>query len=254
MPAAFAVRTVFVLMRAEDKDYAIPPSAEILHAIRVELGDVNVQFGFVPAQDPIAYLQEMLTPIVAAGHLAGVVAISCQRDVYCYLATLDVPLVINGSLYPDGDAIPSIDADNRESGRLLARYLIESGKKRFALLCHNEDQPGDHDFHDGVCEVLAEMDVPATALLVRPYPATQQALRALVQHLVHIPDAPTAFIVRGMEVVETVARLLEEDCAADRRPEIVCDGYVPGVASSVPFVHVVPCLSESDTAHLIGKC
>jgi DNA-binding LacI/PurR family transcriptional regulator len=248
----FSVRTVFVLMRAEDKDYA-GSLANILHAIRDELGDVTVQFGFILPDEPIASLQEMLGPFVSAGRLAGVVAISCQREVYCFLATLGVPLVINGSLYPNGDPIPSIDADNRESGRLLARYLIQTGHSRFAILCRTEGQPGHHDFHDGVSEVLAEMNMPATTLLVREYPPSKQALRALIQHLIQMPDRPSAFILRGSEIVDTVARLLEQDFPVDQRPEIVCDGCLSSGALSIPFVHVETRMSDSETARLIGK-
>src|SRR5438094_5267354 len=45
---SFSVRTVFILMRLEDKDYSTASSAAILDAVRVALGDVNIQFAFVP--------------------------------------------------------------------------------------------------------------------------------------------------------------------------------------------------------------
>ena len=189
----------------------------------------------------------------AARECRRIVAISCPREVYYHLAGLNLPLVIMGSLYPEGRVVPSVDADNRQSGRLLAKYLIEKGHHRLVLLSGHESLPGEHDFHDGLCEVLTEMNLPATELLARSLPGNEAAVGALLRHLLNIEDAPTAYVCRGGETLKrSCAELLVLVSSARAMPEVVCDGY-PAVGSDpFPYVQASPRVGRVDVTNLIS--
>ncbi|HWB54275.1 MAG TPA: hypothetical protein VG722_08780 [Tepidisphaeraceae bacterium] len=242
------VRTVYVLSHIEDTTSSPQLFNTIIQAIRDEMGDVNVQFGLVPSEEGFAYLQELIEPMDKAGQVAGIIAISCPRQAYGYLATLGIPVVIYGSLYSNKDTIPSVDADNRSAGRLLAQYLVERDHGRMALFCNNAGFPGEHDFQQGICDVLAEKQLPATTLLIRSYPPSTSLLRSMVRHILRLDVPPTAFIIRGTEHVSDLRAILDEFCVG-RIPEIVCDGYGPPIQN----VRVMPQLTQLQTVRVICK-
>ncbi|HWB54273.1 MAG TPA: substrate-binding domain-containing protein [Tepidisphaeraceae bacterium] len=253
-----AVKTAVVLVRADDSHFMSQEAGVFVEAIRRELGDVNVLVGFIPAREPVAYLKEMFRTLMSAGQVASVVAISCPREVYCYLATLDVPFAIGGSVYADSDVIPSVDADNREAGLLLTKHLLKKGCRRIILLSTMEGLPGEHDFHDGTSQALVEMNLPPTTLLVCAYPSGHQELLAFLRHLMHSNNPPDAFICHGAYMAEQV-RLALEELALDqaKQPEIVYDG--PPLASGSPNHQVYAATQKGFTqiaqmiAALLGK-
>lgn len=241
-------RTILVLMRGDEVSHGHDLVATFLRALRDEIGEASVQFGFLPESNSLPYARQLLAPMIDAKQIAGVIAVSCPRDVYSYLAGLGIPVVVNGSLYAEDRSIPSLDVDNRAAGRLLAEYLLERKHKRIALLCHHSDQPGQHDFHDGVCEAMSEKGLPATSLLVRRYPGDLHALRGLIFSLMRSEEAPTAIILRGGELVAAVTNVLNEVCAGKGLPKIVCDGYP---TDSRVCAHVAPRLTTKQVAALL---
>ena len=110
--------------------------------IRSAIPEINVQFTFVPENDPVAYVRELIDGSRASGQFAGVVAVSCPPEVYRFLAELRVPAVVYGSLYSSELPIASVDIDNCQCGRLLTQYLVDRGHRRMALLMTGGRPPG----------------------------------------------------------------------------------------------------------------
>jgi LacI family transcriptional regulator len=249
-----SIKTVAVFLRDDDQAGADSASSAVLTSLRQALGHVNLHFGFVPNHDSIAYAQSVLEPMVAAGNLAGVVAISCQREIYCFFRGLGVPLVIMGSLYADGETIPSIDADNKQSGRLLTEYLISKGHRKVALMAGRDSLPGEHDFYDGVSEVLAAKNLPATALLARSFPSNETAGVAMLRHLLRTNDPPTAIVCRGSQMLLTIAEALNTLVpAGQQQPELVCDGYAPISNERFPYIHCSPSVTMRGMTDLMAE-
>jgi DNA-binding LacI/PurR family transcriptional regulator len=202
---ATRVRTVQILLPEEQEGVSPFPMAEpILHAVRRGIGGVNVQFAFVPAFGAVEYVRELVGAAHEAGQLAGVIPISCPRDVYAYLDRLDVPMVVLGSLCPDQDHIASVDADYRQVGRLLAGHMVGRKHRRMAVFVGGEGRPGDHAFLDGISDVLTEAGLPHNAMTVRIFPRDFDAFRAQVAELLSRPDRPDGVICGTSRLVEVV--------------------------------------------------
>ena len=249
--ARSTVRTVYVLLPGGDPvaaNWSMDPFVEGLHR---EMGDVNVQFSFVPRRHGVAYVRELIHGSLDSGQLAGVVPVSCPPEVYRELADLGVPAVAYGTLYSDQEGMPSVDIDNRQCGRLLTQYLIDRGHRRIAFFMTGEGRPGDNDFYDGISEVLAAAGLAHNALVQRLVPGDLEALEAMARQLLDdMADRPTAVIARsgvyadavrsaasglGLAVPDDVEIVFDSE---DQTTLRVDQSLYPHVRSQLPFVQI----------------
>ena len=202
------VQTIFVLLPGGDPSASHWSYQPFIAGIRSEIPDVNVQFTFVPENDPVAYVRELVEGAQSLGQFAGVIAVSCPAEVYTFLAELRVPTVVFGSLHSSHLPITSVDWDSFENGRLLTQYLVDRGHRRIALLLAMAGRPGDNDFLDGICDVLTTSELPPSALIHRLSRSHLDGLRAMTRELMERPDRPTAVITRGSYAVEAAVAIV----------------------------------------------
>ncbi|MEX0642761.1 MAG: substrate-binding domain-containing protein [Pirellulales bacterium] len=215
------------------------------------VGDVRI--GYVPSEAGLAYVKRFIEADLSSGTLAGVVAISCPRDVYRFLGECGSPLVVMGSLYPD-QPYHSIDPDERAAGRMLVSYLIERGHRKLAVFSDSESCPGDNHFRDGTQEALTTANFPASALLWRA-PGTEAAvLRAQVEEILAMPERPTGIVVKLSSWADNIAAIVQEcGLRVPEDVEIVFKGYAVGEAGRSTFPHACPSISYRQTAELAGR-
>lgn len=249
------VRSVYVFVPTSIKNATPLPFDAMIEPIRKGVGDVNVQFCFVPEENGLAYIAELVRPAIDAGHLAGMVAVSCESAVYRYLSGLKIPFVIAGSWYVEDDPTPCVDADNRQSGRSLAKYLVERKHARIAVIHDGgQDRPGDHDFVEGVAEALSAVKLAPNALLVRSYTGDVSSFRAQLRHMIESRNRPTAFICRGLHVADLTRELVEKfGLRVPKDVEITCEDFTSSRMANCDYVHVCPALSISEIADVLGQ-
>ncbi len=191
------VSSICVLLPAGDPSGTHWAYQTFIAGIRNKVSNVTVQFGFVPENDPLPYVRELIDASRESGQFAGVVAVSCPPEVYRYLAELHVPAVVSGSLYSDELSLASVDSDNFECGRLLAQYLISREHRHIALLMTGAGRPGDNLFFDGINAALSETDLPRNALTLRLVRNDIMVLRTITKDLLTGENRPTGIITRG---------------------------------------------------------
>lgn len=226
----------------------------MIEGILAALPDVaDVRVSYVPPQGSVEFVRSLLESVRDSGQLAGVVAISCPRDVYRYLGENQYPLVVIGSLYSD-QPYPSIDTDEHQAGRLLVEYLVARGHHRMALFSDSEDSPGDHYFHDGVSEALTAAKMPHNALVLRAPGLDPAVLAAQMHELLSAADHPTGIIVKLPQWADEMEALVAE-CGL-RVPEDV-EVVFRDVAVVDPgkseFPHARPGISIREFAGLAGR-
>lgn len=247
------VRTIHILL-FEGLEAATSVRIDIMmSAVREAISGVTVQFTVMPDYGSVDYLRELLHPSLDAGHLAGVIPISCSREVYRFLEQLGVPMVVLGSLYPDQHHLPSVDSDYYQAGYLLADHMVRAGHRQMALLVAAEGRPGDHAFYDGVSDALTRAQLPHNALSMRIYPRDPDAFRAQIRQLLQTSDRPTGFICSIDTFVPHVLAVARD--LGLRVPEDLDVAYYgrPGsgdierfahVQTQIPFVGIAQTLAE----------
>ena len=201
---------VYVLLPEDSGAGSTVCCPEFIDGIRGQMPGTNVQFSFLPSRDDVDYVHELLRSAGTGGQVAGIVAVSCGREVYRLLAEAGSPTVVFGSLYPGDVTLPSIDEDNHEAGRLLMRYLIEKGHRRVALFTPADSRPGDNAFLDGIHEVLQQAALPHGTMVMRSLPHEQATTAAAAKELLGSSNRPTAFIVRAEPITRVVASVAAE--------------------------------------------
>lgn len=226
----------------------------IIQGVLASMPDVgNVSLGYVPADAGVPYVKQIIEPVRDSGRLAGVVAVSCTREVYRYLGDAGYPMVVMGSLYAD-QPYPSVDTDERMAGQMLASHLIERGHRRLAMFSDSEANPGDNYFRDGVSEAMTTASMPHNALIWRA-PGTEKAvLEAQVHEILSMPNRPTGIAVKippWADVVASIVRLhglrVPEDI------EIVFKGFAMGEVGKSAFPHACPVVPYRQISLIAGQ-
>ena len=88
--------------------------------------------------------------------MAGLVLLGCPREVQEAALDIGAPAVVFGGVFATTRSLPSVDVDQHEAGRLMARYVVERGHHRIGLITRDTWLPGDNRLLDGVNEVLSE--------------------------------------------------------------------------------------------------
>lgn len=90
------------------------------------------------------------------GHADGLVVVSHHEDDLTLevLREATVPVVFIGRP-ARGRQAPFVDLDNVEGGRLVARHLLERGRRRIAMICGPQDMPAAVDRRAGFEQELA---------------------------------------------------------------------------------------------------
>ena len=249
-----SVRTVFIMMPEDVQGVSSVQLDVMVDAVRNRFGSVNVQFSFVPRENPIEFVKEVVGMAQRTSQYAGVIPISCSREVYRTLSELGGPLVVLGSLFRDQWNLPSVDVDYREVGRLLCRHLVDQGHKRLALLAPGEGRPGDHAFFDGVSDVLTEEGLPHNALTVRIFPRDFESFRAQVVELLDHPDRPTGLICANERLVGVVLAVTKQlNLKSPKDFELAFHSQGTPGSESAAFVHVQPKLPFRQIADRVAE-
>jgi DNA-binding LacI/PurR family transcriptional regulator len=213
----------------------------------------DVRIGYVPNEGGVASAKRLIEPIRQAGQLAGVIAISLSRYIYRYLGESGCPLVVMGSLYSD-QPYYSIDADEREAGRMLVNHLIERGHKKLAVFSDSEYCPGDNFFRDGVNESLTAANRSPSTLIWRTPGTDPAVLRAQLVELLTMPERPTGIVVKLPRWADEIAEIVQQ--RGLRVPddiEIVFKGFAMGEAGKSKFPHACPSFPYRQIAGMVGQ-
>lgn len=247
------VQTVSILAPAFARSGAVRFDL-LIQSVVARLPDVaDIRVSYIPAERSVDFVRGLLEPLRDSGKLAGVVAVSCPREVYRYLGENNYPMVVLGSLYAD-QPYPSVDTDEHQAGRMLTEYLIERGHKRIALFSDSEGCPGDSKFHDGVSEALTAASFPHNALIWRAPGLDPGVLKAQVDELLAAKERPTSILVRLTRWADEIAELVRaRGLRVPEDIEIVFKGFALGEPGRSAFPHVRPCIPYREMADLVGQ-
>jgi hypothetical protein len=251
------VKVVYVLMPEERANYSAVPLDLLIDSLSHPTHEPNsipeqysVQFSFLPRDEQVLHVKQLLAPTKLNWELCGVVAISCSREIYRYLHKEGVPLVVLGSLDHDLQELSSIDADHFECGRLLAEYLFANGHERIAMLGISNGRPGDHDFLDGIVEAMTAARKPPNSLIARLCPNDLETLRVQAEATLSHADRPTGVVCRGERMLNLILPIAAQlGLAVPDDLELVYETFSSAHVDHVRF----PCAQTSEPFERIAQ-
>jgi DNA-binding LacI/PurR family transcriptional regulator len=167
-----------------------------LSGLAATLAGFNIQFDFIPQRDSESHVKQLMDQGLALGTLSAVVLVGCPREVQEQVLLRGVPALVLGSDYSSTRQLPSVDADQFETGRLAAEYLLKRGHRRIALLMRETWFPGDRRMFEGVGRALDEAKLGHDALMLRNLAVDPAMLAADLQRMLIQEDPPTGCVCR----------------------------------------------------------
>lgn len=249
------MQTMFVLGPEALRLLILDRYIDILKIVGDEIHCTNINYGFIPETEGVAYVRQLLASSIANGTVIGILAVSCPHEIYKFLADTGMPTAVYGSVYYDTPNLPSLDLDNREAGRILTAHLTGRGHRRIAVLATNRGRPGDHDFIEGVTDALTTAGLPPNALILRIAPHTRDSCRHEVRRLLKSTNRPTGLIVRGEHMVSAAhAAVVDMGLDIPSQLDLVFQMVSPNALEDrLPYPHASPKYSGEKSARLLAK-
>ncbi|MEK6237999.1 MAG: substrate-binding domain-containing protein, partial [Planctomycetales bacterium] len=224
-------------------------TGELVDGLREANPEHDLQINYLPADDSVGYVSELLTEIVDRQRSRqGLILFGCPRRVQEIAAASSVPTVIFGSRYPTAASAPCVSVDNVAKGRVAADYLLNRGHQRIGLLMRETWIPGDRRVFEGVNQRLAEAELTQGALTLRSVPPDEDSIFAELAEWLSSSDAPTGIICqhRFADSLANCVQRLNYRIPNDLEVVIETTDYrakftsaVPHTLAQVPFVERV---------------
>jgi DNA-binding LacI/PurR family transcriptional regulator len=207
-PEKSLVRSVYVLL-SPDRSWGALTRGEVMDGLWRALPEVGLHFVVLPKNNEKRYTEDLLNGAATLGQLFGVVAVSCPRSVYNYLAGVAAPVVVIGSVDSEEGTLPSVDADQRQAGRLLAECVLKRGCHQVIAFMPELWRPGDNLFMEGLADSLGKGGISAGSLRVWSLPAVAQIVQDRVVNLLADVEERLELVCHDYTIVTWIDALRE---------------------------------------------
>lgn len=205
------LQSLLLLQSSDQSKVSLLPSDVVFPLVRQHFHDATVQLVSFAEHDILASVTKLVARHLQTGERVGVVAMSCIRPVYAYLAECGAPAVVLGSLYPDQQQLlPSINIDQYQVGQLLVECLISRGHRRIAALLSAPGRAGTEYCLNGMLAGIYAANPLPVALSAHTNLGSDDAFAAQVKGLLSAPDRPSGLIF-GSEVMAKRASTMATD-------------------------------------------
>ena len=252
------VSTVYYLSFADVDSNWHAPLGAMVGGLRREITNGQIQVHMVPTHDVVQHVRQEVDQITSDPSFAGVILGFSPREVQEYFASIDLPVVVQGTVFP-GVRLPNVCADQREAGRLFVQEAAEAGCRRIVLFGREEWRSGDTQLLDGILEAIQVAGLGAAALRVRNIPVDleqQEVVMSLrIEELIDESDETTALLCRNTPLAEAAIKQLKARGIGMPNPCLVIYNAVPIYKKiDQPGCHCVGrrCSVEDEFALLAG--
>jgi DNA-binding LacI/PurR family transcriptional regulator len=231
-------------------------SDAIYPAIASALGGATLQLEYLPAENGLRFLRQLVEEAEAAGNLGGFILFRSTYEIQDYFDAQSrrIPTLAFGGVYPGIENLPWLEADQRQIGELAADYALRAGHKRMAVLMHERWAPGDSRLMSGIAQTMETSKDRLERFEICSLPAYERAIKHRVRELLSAKDRPTVIVARMALQVSIVYEVAAE--LGLRLPEdleVVFANLGSFLPSWVSIPHAVSEISLHEIAAEAGK-
>jgi DNA-binding LacI/PurR family transcriptional regulator len=252
--AAGQLKTIHVLLTQDYFQSAERMSFGCLAGLSAALPGYGIQFDFMQLRNAEAQVGRLLEQGMATGTLSAVVLLGCPRSVQEQVLHRGVPALVLGTDYSSTRQLPSVDADQREIGRLATEYLLGRGCRRIALLMRETWFPGDQRMFEGVGRALDEAGLGHEALTLCNFSVDAAVLAADLHRLLTAEDRPAGCICRMPLFAEAVVKAAESaGLGVPEDLEVVSDGLDRQTAATLDLPSICREMNVDEQVAIGGR-
>ena len=195
-----------VLSEPQERLFEDPNFSVLLRACSQRLAESDLSMILMIASS--ADERARVARFARAGHVDGVLLVSTHAGdpIFDELEGAQIPTVACGKPLGHEGAIPFVAADDREGGRQMTRFLLESGRGRVATVTGPLDTSGGRDRLAGYRDVLGAATVEERIVSAAEY--TQRAGEDATERLLaQAPDIDAIFVASDLLAAGALAAL-----------------------------------------------
>lgn len=191
----------------------------VLQGVTTALAGTELQLVLLVAQHAGDTARQLR--YLRSGHVDGALVTSHHGndELALEMSRLGLPFVFGGRPFdPDSVAVPYVDADNVNGGRLAAEHLIGTGRRRLATVAGPADMSAAVDRLDGWRRALEEAGLRADAVEHGDF-TIDGGTAAMERLLRHHPDVDGVFVASdpmasaALQVLRNFGRRVPDDVA-----------------------------------------
>lgn len=168
-----------------------------IEAIQEISPNTAVQVHYVPEEDPYNYTKRILPQIKANIESEGMILIRSTDEVQRYVESEGVNAVVYGSVYPGIKNLPSLDANQSQTGMLMAREAVEMGFENYVLMMYSGWRSGDHILLDAIHSTLGKAGISMRSFSQRSLPTRKEIVDTEVHRILAHAQSPVMFLCRS---------------------------------------------------------
>ena len=152
------------------------------------------------------------------------------KDVLMRLSAYDVPCV-QIDQHISGIPIPCVQTDNVSAGIALTKQALLRGHERFCFLGDMVDSDSQYNRYQGMCQALAEADIPQSNALYRRYDPSNPQSAAIADWL--LQREVTCVCCATDVISKPLIELFESAGIRNKIAVVSFDGLYPGQVASM---------------------
>ena len=176
----------------------------IVKTVHLEFPGDSIQQVFIPEEDQLAFCERIANSWDDSTRPRTLILVSCSQSVQRLVKSLQLPCVATGGVSKNTCEIPWIDMDYRQSGHLLAEYIVKNGHKRILVLMNRLWGFGDNEFLEGIEQGIESTGKQNVDARVRSVELEQRAIEIHLRRALRGGQPPTA-IICSSKITATVA-------------------------------------------------
>ena len=189
-------------------------------AISAALGGSSFQVEYLPPGDTMGFVRTLAAEAEQAGNLGAFILMRSTFELQHFFQENRhrYPTIVWGSRYPGIDKLPFVESDQLSMGTQVARYVLEAGHRRVAVLMCDHWVQGDNQLMTGMGQVFASSPQRLENFEICSLPGYGDVNRTKVAEVLSSPNRPTAIVVRtGLQTraIVDVAKKLDLQIPAD---------------------------------------
>lgn len=222
-----------------------------LIGLQGELPDAEFVCRYLTGNDDAADMRQLIGEVLRNRERAGLILVRASLAMQRAAAASGLPAVLSGTPFPSVRGLVSIDKDQHQTGRLLARHLIGKGARWLVVLLREDVRQGDHIMLDGVRDALTERKLRASALTLRCLPEDPLEIETLLTGLAGSQAGRGGVLCRSLPHAQIVREILTGPLGRRFAGQAVCEVYDP--ASKAVFAHARPVLDPVAWGARLGQ-
>ncbi|QDS99098.1 GntR family transcriptional regulator [Adhaeretor mobilis] len=245
------LKIVHVVMSMDCQRIATLSAELLVQQLGLAMPDVSVDIHYIPEYDSLRHLERIVSGIPEANRpKEGVILIRSSRSMQLLIEESGLPAVVFGSIHPGVTKLSSIDMNQFEVGRLMARHALDAGRTRLILFMRDDWREGDNAVFSGVMQELAADGIGPDAFNLYCIPPESDYIAEKVRMVLSRECEPFALICRTHTYADAAEKVIYEMKKKDS-VLLISGGGRRLIGTRYPYVTPEICIE--DQVQILGR-